>query len=80
MRESQTIKGWMREGAEIAELRVMRACLLKVIRVKLEDPVPETIRLAIERTNDVSELDLWYEVALKAKSLADIRKQMKLVP
>ena len=80
MRESQTIKGWMREGAEIAELRLLRTVLLKLIGAHLENPVPETIRLAIEGTNDPSRLDHWYDAALKAKSLGELRKQMKLEP
>ena len=80
MRESQTIKGWMREGAEVAELRIRRENLLELIGVQLLDPVPEAIRLAIEGTNDLSRLKLWYAAALKANSLAELRKQMKLEP
>ena len=80
MRESQTIKGWMREGAEIAELRIRRESLLELIGAQLEDPVPESIRLAIEGTNDVSKLDFWFKAALKTKSLGELRKEMKLEP
>ena len=35
MRESQRIKGWMAEGAGIAEVRLMRAVLLKAIGAQL---------------------------------------------
>ena len=80
MRESQTIKGWMREGAEVAEVRAKRVYLLELIGTQIEDPVPETIRMAVEGTNDPSKLDLWYKAALKAKSLAELRKQMRLEP
>ena len=78
MRESQTIKGWMREGAEIAELRTKRADLLKVIGAHLEHPVSESIRLAIEWTNDVARLDVWLDAALISKTVGELRKQMKL--
>ena len=80
MRESQTIKGWMREGEERGELRKARANLIDLIGAHLEDPVPESIRLAIEGTNDVSRLDIWYKAALTAKSFGEFRKQMKLEP
>ena len=40
IRESQTIKGWMREGEERGELRKAQTVLLKAVRVRLEDPVP----------------------------------------
>ncbi len=80
MRESQTIKGWMREGAEIAELRLMRTNLLEAIELRLEDPVPETIRLAVEGTNDTSKLKLWYRAALTTETIRELRKQMKHEP
>ena len=78
MRESQTIKGWMREGAEIAELRTKRVDLLKAVRLRLVNPVPETIRLAVEGTNDLSRLELWYDAALTVATVGEFRKQMKL--
>ena len=80
MRESQTIKGWMREGEELGVLRTKRGDLIELIGAHLEDPVPESIRLAIEGTNDLSRLQLWYRAALHAKNIAELRKQMKLEP
>ncbi len=80
-RESQLIKSWMKEGGDIAELRTKRAALLKVIK-RLENPVPESIRLAIEGTNDLDKLDGWHEAALdaaiNAQTLAQLRTVMKL--
>jgi hypothetical protein len=78
MRESQTIKGWMREGEELGILRTKRGDLLELIGAHLEDPVPESIRLAVEGTNDLSRLQLWYRAALHAKTIGELRKQMKL--
>ena len=80
MRESQTIKSWMREGADIAEVRLMRTVLIELIGVQLENPVSESIQLAIEGTNDVSRLQVWYKAALNANSIGELRKQMKLEP
>ena len=80
MRESQIIKGWMREGAEIAELRSRREFLLEAVVARLADPVPETIRLAVEGTNDLARLKSWCKAALTAQTISDLRKEMKLEP
>ena len=58
MRESTLINSWIREGEERGELNARRALLLKRAR-HLEDPVPESIRLAIEGTTDLEKLEQW---------------------
>jgi hypothetical protein len=78
MRESQYIKSWERVGEQRAELRTQRANLLKAVKLRLEDPVPEPIRLAIEGTNDLSKLETWYDAALTVDTIAELRKEMKL--
>jgi len=57
-----------------------RDYLLKLIKTQLQDPVPESIRIAIEGTNDLSKLETWYDAALTAENIADLRKEMKLEP
>src|SRR5436190_23825348 len=53
MLESKTIAGWRREGELKGIVKNARAVLLEFVRVRLQaDPVPETIRLAVEGTND----------------------------
>lgn len=76
-RESTYIKGWMNEGEGRGELRKARAYLLRAIR-RLQDPVPEAIRLAIEGTNDVATLDRWFDATFNATSLAEVRRAMNL--
>ena len=80
MRESQYIKGWERIGEERAELRTKRVDLLELIQAQLEDPVSESIRQAIEGTNDLSVLQAWYRSALRVENIAELRKKMKLEP
>ena len=80
MRESQTIKGWMREGEERGELRTMRTNLLEAVGMRLGEPVPETIRLAVEGTNDMPKLKLWYKAALTAATIRELGREMKLEP
>ncbi len=71
----------MRCGAgKKAALLTSRANLLKVVRARLQDPVPETIRLAVEGTNDLAVLNLWFDAALAVNSLAELRNAMKLEP
>jgi len=57
MRESRYIKKFELRGEERGELRAKRADLLKLVSWRLEDPVPEPIRLAVEGTNDLGVLD-----------------------
>lgn len=75
MRESQYIKRWESVGEERGVVATRREVLMKVLG-RLEDPVPESVRLAIEGTNDPATLARWFDVALDAGSMADFRKAM----
>ena len=77
MLESKTVAVWRRQGELKGIIETARAKLLKVVRLRLQDPVPETIRLAVEGTNDPDVLDRWFDVALSAKTLADLLSAMK---
>jgi hypothetical protein len=77
IRESQLINSWIREGEYLCRLEVRRSCLLMLAR-RLEDPVPESIRLAVEGTTDLDKLHEWFMAGLDAKTIADLRKQMQL--
>jgi hypothetical protein len=79
MRESQLINSWIREGEDLGQLKRSRYVLLILVR-RLEDPIPDTIRLAVEGTTDLNKLDEWFKAALDAKTIADLRKQMQLEP
>jgi hypothetical protein len=78
MRESQYIKSWERVGEERAELRTKRADLLLVVKLRLQNPVPESVRLAIEGTNDLSKLETWLAAAATAQTVSALRKEMNL--
>ena len=45
-----------------------------------ENPVPESIRLAVEGTNDLTKLGSWCATALAVETIGEVRKQMKLEP
>ena len=77
MLESQLILGWMKQGEDRGLVKKARSALLRVIAVRLQNPVPEDLMLAIEGTNDESILDQWFNDALLAPSITDLRKTMK---
>jgi hypothetical protein len=71
MKESQVIKGWIEEGKIIGMVEAGRDSLLKVLRARFPDPVPESVRAAIEEANDPTTLDRWFHLSLRANSLAE---------
>jgi hypothetical protein len=77
MKESQYIRGWLNEGERRGAVEAHRTDLLKLLRARLHDPVPEEIRLAVEGTNDPATLDRWFDVALQADTWATFRAAMK---
>jgi len=80
MLESKVIGTWKRQGELKGTVESKRAYLLDVVRVRLQDPVPETIRLAVEGTNSPEILDRWFQAALRADSLAALLAAMKESP
>jgi hypothetical protein len=78
MRESQYIKKWELVGEDRGELRRARLYLLEAVKLRLEDPVPEAIRLAIEGTSDLPTLDRWFDAALDSSTIEELRQAMNL--
>jgi hypothetical protein len=68
-RKSKIIEGWLQEGDERGTLRTKREWLLLAV-ARLRDPVPESVRRAIEGTSDPAKLDEWHAATLKARSYA----------
>ncbi|MGL4549684.1 MAG: hypothetical protein ACRC33_00745 [Gemmataceae bacterium] len=76
-RESAYINSFIKRGRDDGELRKARSFLLKALG-RLQNPVPESVRLAVEGTNDVATLDRWFRVAVRAENLSDVRREMNL--
>jgi hypothetical protein len=68
---SVSIKRWEKVGEDRATLQTRREVLLEAVTLRLEDPVPEPIRLAIEGTNDLATLLRWHRAALTVGTIAD---------
>jgi hypothetical protein len=77
MKESQYVKGWLKEGEVKGLVTARRTDLLKLLLAKLREPVPEGVRLAVEGTNDPDTLERWFDAALRTGSWADFRNAMK---
>jgi hypothetical protein len=80
MRESSWINTWRDQGIDIGSVRAKRGFLVEAIKVRLADPVPENISKAIEGTTSSETLDRWFEAALKAQVLSELRAAMKMDP
>lgn len=77
MRESTLIQSWIDRGYRIGTAEVHRDSLLQFIRAKLQGPVPETIRLAAEGTNDPEVLERWFDAALSGQTIQDLLNVMR---
>jgi hypothetical protein len=80
MQESQVINGWIRTGEVKGELKNARESILRLVRRRLVDSVPEDLRLAIEGTNDPQVLSRWFDAALDAETLDQFRAAMRQAP
>ena len=78
--QSKPIGVYKREGKLQGIVETTRANLLEVVRGRFEGPVPETIRLTVEGTNDPDILDRWFKITVRATTLADLFKAMKEQP
>jgi hypothetical protein len=68
---------WIERGRAKGELIGARTMLLLCIRVRLVDPVPDDIALAIECANDPQILDEWFKVAIRVQDITELRNAMK---
>jgi hypothetical protein len=80
VQESQVILGWIERGKRQGILKAARANLLELVRLRLQDPVSEAIRLAVEGTTDEDTLDRWFRVAATAGTLAEFLTAMGQQP
>jgi len=71
----QEIKNMRKSYAEVLKeegaLNSCREMLLRAIRLRVKDPPPEVIA-AVQACEDVTQLDTWFDNALKARRLADV--------
>jgi hypothetical protein len=80
VQESQVILGWINRGVQRGVVETRRAVLLQVLETRFQAPVPETVRLAVEGTNDPDTLKRWFDAALVAPTLAEFLATMRRQP
>ncbi|MGL4549683.1 MAG: hypothetical protein ACRC33_00740 [Gemmataceae bacterium] len=76
-RKSVTIEGWKREGRDEGRLIEKRADILRVAQARLNQPVPDSIRDAVEGSNDLGVLDEWLTAAALSDTVAELRRRMQ---
>jgi hypothetical protein len=76
MHESPFLQQFVDEGRRDGELRAMRRAVLGVISLRLADPVPLDVRLAVEGANDLATLDRWHGFAVTSPTLDAFRLQV----
>jgi hypothetical protein len=69
VRESIFVDAMKREGMLEGEVKAHRADVLEVIQTRLANPVPESVRLAVEGTNDPEILRRWLRIASTSESV-----------
>ncbi len=74
--KSQAIETWRKQG----ERRNQRANLLRAIQVKFKVDVPNDLRQIINATSDLATLAAWFDQALTAPSLDDLRAVIQPPP
>jgi hypothetical protein len=77
MQESQVVLGWIRRGEKIGRMEARRTTLLELVRLRLQDPVPELIQLVVESANDEDTLRRWFRAAATAHTLAEFIAAMR---
>ncbi len=77
VRESQYLKSYEEKWKHEGEVIRARTYVLEGLRLKLGSPVPETVRLAIEGTNDLTALDRWFQALFTLNSWTEFEELMK---
>jgi hypothetical protein len=70
------VEGLAEGRAEV--LPVLRAKLLRAIQVRLNVPPPPDLIAAVEAQSDPATLDRWFDAALSANTLAEVRSAFNL--
>lgn len=71
MKEPQIVLKVKREGIVEGQIQTSRAAVLETLRKRFLNPVPESLRLAVEGTNDPQLLWRWFQLALDAPSIGE---------
>jgi hypothetical protein len=79
MLESQIVLGWLERGRQQGVLKIARETLLEFIENRLQNPVPEEIRLTIQSTMDPQILRDWFRITLRMTEVSELLIGMQSV-
>ena len=74
MQDSKYVAGWEKLG----ELKAQRKPLLRVLKLRTQNPLPPDFVEAVNECDDPNELDRWIDLAATTASLGDFRAQADL--
>lgn len=76
--ESDLVKQWQDVAEQRGRLTTLRENLLRVLVAKFSGPLPSELLAAIQTQPDFGELSRWFDVALKAASLAEFQASVQV--
>ena len=77
MIQSQQVLEWMAEGETKGKIESKADALLRVLELKFQT-VPQEIVTAVRGTNDLGQLNRWFDAAVIAATLAGFRQATSL--
>lgn len=77
MRKSALVEEWKDEGRQEGAVATKRSDLFDVLEARMQNAVPEPIRLAIEGTNSLDVLRAWIRAAATATNYPDFQRSMR---
>ena len=73
MKRSVVVQEWQAQGEMRGLLKASRQKLLQVLRFRFGQELPPEAPQAIEGQEDLSQLDRWFDQALAAKTVDEVR-------
>ena len=75
--QSQQVLEWMAEGETQGKIETKADALLRVLELKFQT-VPQEIGTAVRATNDLGQLNRWFDAAVVSATLTDFRQASNL--
>jgi hypothetical protein len=73
VRESKFLAGWEKQGMNKGELKARRKDVLRAVQLRLQNPVLIDLVNAINASDDLEELERWFDLSLTANTIAEFR-------
>jgi hypothetical protein len=75
VKESRFLAGWEKRGMDKGELKRQRKALLRALQLRLQNPLPTDLVSVVNASEDLDELERWFDLSQTANTLAEFRAQ-----